>query len=325
MFQTVPEELIMVRSLITLRRLTITGIQNFVRNAWLSVAATAVMIVAISISLSSVILNVTARNAIRELSKDIKVSIYFQDEATEQGRNSLRAALEENPYVVDVEYVNRDKAQSRLKEQQDQGFVDQSLALLGAEALPESFDVSVNNLEKLEEVGDIARRDEFKDTVGQNSDDITLGKTRSKETIDRAASAQRIITLASIVAAALFAGVSVLIIFNTIRMAIFTRSEEINIMKLIGATPGYIRGPFIIESCLYGLIAGLASVAIVYSTVLSLGSRVADQREFMETYQLFTSGSTLLLMLVSAVFAGMLVAILSSTFAMEKYLRLKKW
>lgn len=315
----------MVRSLITLRRLTIAGIQNFVRNAWLSVAATAVMIVALTISLSAIILNVAARNAIRELSKDIKVSIYFQDEATEEGRNRLREALLANQYVVDVEYISRDKAQSRLKEQQDQGFVDQSLALLGSDALPESFDISVNNLEKLEEVGNIARQDEFKDTVGQNPDDITLGKTRSKETIDRAAGAQRIITIASIVAAGLFAGVSVLIIFNTIRMAIFTRSEEINIMKLIGATPGYIRGPFIIEACLYGLIAGLASVAVVYSTVLSLGSRVADQREFAETYQLFTSGTTLFIMVAGAVLAGILVAILSSAFAMEKYLRLKKW
>lgn len=315
----------MRRKLITFRRLAVAGIQNFVRNAWLSVAATAVMVVALTISLGAVLLNVTARNAIKELSKDIKVSIYFQDGVSEEQREKLRTALKENPAVVDVEYITREKAQARLKENQDQGFVDQSLALLGTEALPESFDVSVNDLQKLEEVGDIARRDEFKDIVGQNADDITLGKTRSKQTIDRAASAQRYITLGSIIAAGLFAGVSVLIIFNTIRMAIFTRSEEIKIMKLIGATPDYIRGPFIIESCMYGLIAGLAANAIVYAFILSVGNNVSSQREFAETYTLFTTPSVMVAMLIGAVLAGVLVAIVSSTLAMEKYLRLKKW
>ena len=315
----------MRRYFTTLRRLTKYGIQNFFRNAWLSIAATAVMIVAITITMSAVILNVTARNAIKELSKDIKVSIYFQDGVTESDREKLKKALQANAAVVQVDYISKDEAQKRLKNQQDQGFVDQTLALLGTDALPESFDVSVNNLDKLEEVGNIARGDEFKATVGQNSDDITLGKTRSKETIDRASGAQRIITLGSIVAAGLFAAVSVLIIFNTIRMAIYTRSEEIRIMKLIGATPFYIRGPFIVEASLYGIIAGLIGAIVTYSGVYSLGRRVADQREFIETYNFFTETRIIIMMVTGAVLAGVLVGILSSLFAMSKHLRLKRW
>jgi len=199
------------------------------------------------------------------------------------------------------------------------------MVFLGTDALPESFDVSVNDLDKLEEVGNIARGDEFKKIVGQNSDDITLGKTRSKETIDRASGAQRIITLGSIVAAGLFAGVSVLIIFNTIRMAIYTRSEEIRIMKLIGATPYYIRGPFIVEASLYGIIAGLLGSLVTYGGVYSLGRRVADQREFIETYDLFTDTRVIIIMVTGAVLAGVLVGIFSSLFAMSKHLRLKRW
>lgn len=311
--------------LTVVRRLSLAGIQNFIRNAWLSMAATAVMVVALTITLGAIMLNVTARNAIKELSKDIKISIYLQEDVTSSDRDKLRAALKANPNVVDVEYITREKAQQRLKEGQDQGFVDQSLALLGTDALPESFDVSVNDLSKLEEVGSIARDSAFKDIVGQNEDDITLGKTRSKQTIDRAAAFQKYITIGSIIAAALFAGVSILIIFNTIRMAIFTRSEEINIMKLIGATPDYIRGPFLIEACTYGLIAGVVSNVVLYSFILSVGQKVADQREFAETYQLFTSPSVMTAMLFGAALAGVLIGMLSSMLAMEKYLRLKKW
>ena len=120
---------------VTQSRLFKSGIQNFFRNAWLSIAATAVMVVAISISLGSVILNVTARNAIKELSKDIKVSIYLQEGVSEAERETLKADLMKNPAVVQVDYINHTTAQQRLKNQQDQGFVDQTLALLGADAL----------------------------------------------------------------------------------------------------------------------------------------------------------------------------------------------
>lgn len=310
---------------VTFSRLFKYGIQNFFRNAWLSIAASAVMIVAITITLSSVILNVTARNAIKELSKDIKVSIYFQEEVSESDREMLRSDLLKNDSVVQVDYITHEIAQKRLKDQQDQGFVDQTLALLGSDALPESFDVSVNNLDKLEEVGDIARQEKYNKIVGQSPDDITLGKTRSKETIKRASGAQRIITLGSIVAAGLFAAVSVLIIFNTIRMAIYTRSEEIKIMKLIGATPSYIRGPFIVEASLYGVIAGGVGSAITYLGVYSLGQRVSDQREFMETYKFFTDTKVIILMVSGALVTGILVGVISSGLAMVKHLRLKHW
>lgn len=315
----------MKRYFVTLGRLFKYGIQNFLRNAWLSIAATAVMVVAITITMSAVILNFSARNAIKELSKDIKVSIYFQDGVTEEDRETLRKALLDNKAVVQVDYISRTVAQQRLKDQQDQGFVDQTLALLGSDALPESFDVSVNNLDKLDEVGNIAKGEEFKKIVGQNPDDVTLGKTRSRETITRASAAQRIITLGSIVAAGLFAAVSVLIIFNTIRMAIYTRSEEIKIMKLIGATPSYIRGPFIVEASLYGVIAGILGSAITYAGVFSLGNKVADQREFIETYKFFTNEAIMAAMILGAILAGVLVGIISSGLAMEKHLRLKHW
>lgn len=90
----------MKRKLIIFRRLTVSGIQNFFRNSWLSIAATAVMIVALTIILGAILVNVTARNAIKELSKDIKVSIYFQDGVAEAQRDKLMTTLKENKAVV---------------------------------------------------------------------------------------------------------------------------------------------------------------------------------------------------------------------------------
>lgn len=310
------------RSMITFQRLTVVGCKNFVRNAWLSIAATAVMIVTIAIVLTAFVLNVTARNAITELSKNLKISIYLKDDAPSDVQSALRSALSDNEFVSSVEYVSKEKARESFVSsfQNDQSLLE-GLALIGGESLPASLEVSVTNVEQIEEIGNIAEDDRFDAAV----EEVSLGKTNVKSTIDRAAAAQRFVVRSSIVAASVFAMVSVLIIFNTIRMAIFTRSEEIRTMKLIGATPNYIRGPFIIEACLYGIISGLAANAIVYAGIVSLGGKLALQPEFSTTYTYFISTSTLAAMLFGGILAGVLVAMLSSILAMEKYLKLKRW
>ncbi len=312
----------MRRKLITLRRIFKAGIKNFFRNSWLSVAATAVMIVALVIMLIATILNVTANNAITELSKNLKVSVYLKDDAQKENIDKLRRTLVTNEYVADVTYTSKEDAQKAFTEsfQNDQKLLE-GLALVGSGTLPASFDVSVSNLSKIQQVGELAKANEFKDTV----DSVTLGKTDVKKTIDRAGAAQRFITLASVVSAAIFAGVSVLIIFNTIRMAIFTRAEEIRIMKLIGATPGYIRGPFLVEASMYGVIAGIVATSVVVAGVFGLGEKISNQAEFAETFQFFTSPTTIVGMYGAAIMAGILVGVISSMLAMEKHLKLKHW
>jgi cell division transport system permease protein len=312
----------MKRKMITFWRILKSGGKNFFRNAWLTIAATAVMVVALTIVLLAIVLNTTARNAIKELSKSLKVSIYLKDQVGEPERAKLERAIRTNPYVSNIQYISVEEARQKFSEsfQNDQNLLE-GLTLVGGEALPASLEVSVNNLDHINEVAEVAKSKEYEAIV----DSITLGKTDAKKTIDRAASAQRFIVTSSILAAGIFAAVSFLIIFNTIRMAIYTRSEEIRIMKLIGATPNYIRGPFLVEASLYGIVAGCIANAAVYSVILSIGSKVATQAEFAETYNFFVQPGTMFLLLLGAMIAGVLVAMISSMLAMERYLRLKHW
>lgn len=312
----------MRRKLITLRRIAIAGVKNFFRNSWLTVAATAVMVVALTIILMAVVLNVTARNAIGEMSKNLKVSIYIKDDAKTEVVAQLKRELTTNPYVAEVDYISKEQAQQQFSDsfQNDQKLLE-GLALIGGNTLPASFEVSVSNLSKINEVGEIPKQEVFKDVV----DDVTIGKTDVRKTIDRAAAAQRFITTASVIAAAIFAVVSMLIIFNTIRMAIFTRSEEIRIMKLIGATPGYIRGPFLVESSMYGVIAGVIATSVVLVAIFSLGSKVSTQAEFAATYTFFSDPKIIAAMYLGAILLGILVGVISSMLAMEKHLKLKDW
>ena len=312
----------MRRKLITLRRITIAGIKDFFRNSWLSVAAIAVMIVALVIILMTVVLNVTAQNAITELSKNLKISVYFKEDAKQEDIKKLQLTIDQNQYVAEISYISKEQAQKQFSEsfQNDQKLLE-GLALVGGNSLPASLEISVSDLSKIQAIGEIPKKNEYKSIV----DSVSLGKTDAKKTIDRAASAQRYITTTSLVAALIFAVVSMLIIFNTIRMAIFTRAEEIKIMKLIGATPGYIRGPFLIESSMYGIVAGVISASVVIGLIFSLGNKVSSQAEFSETYQFFTEFRVLFALYFGAILLGILVGVISSMFAMEKHLKLKHW
>ena len=305
-----------------IRRIFKTGFLNLFRNAWLTIAATAVMVVALTIISIAVVLNVTANNAIDELARDLKASVYLADGTSENERRILEAAITSLGFVEDIDYVTQDQARTDLAgDFNNDDDILQALALAGGDVLPASLRITVSDLERMPEIASLTERPEYANYV----DSVSLGQTDAQATIDKAASAQGFINTTSITAALVLAAVSIMIIFNTIRMAIYTRRDEIRIMKLIGATPAYIRGPFLVEASLYGVFAGVISNIIVYSIIVFLGGSIANQKEFTATYQFFTEGGTMFIMLFGAVMLGILIGAVSSMLAMERHLKLKHW
>ncbi len=306
----------------TTRRIIKTGFLNLFRNAWLTIAATAVMIVALTIIAIAVVLNVTANNAIDELARDLKASIYLVDDITESERNLLQSRATSLEYVESIDYVTQDQARVDLAgDFENDDDILQALALAGNDVLPASLRITVSDLERMPEIADFAALQENAPFI----DSVSLGQTDAQATIDKAASAQGFINTASIVAALTLSAVSIMIIFNTIRMAIYTRRDEVRIMKLIGATPGYIRGPFLVEASLYGVIAGIIATSGVYFMIFSLGGQVSNQKEFAQTYAFFTDTGIISVVLISLILLGILIGAVSSMLAMEKYLKLKHW
>ncbi|QQS65018.1 ABC transporter permease [Candidatus Saccharibacteria bacterium] len=311
-----------MKNLNTLRRVLSMGAKNLFRNSWLTIAAIAVMIVSLVIIQLAVVLNVTASNAINQIAKNLKAAVYLKDDVSDSDRQKLFSALKANNNVDSIEYISPEKAQKDLAGSfKNNEEILQAYALVGGGVLPASYKVSVKDLSRISEVQTVAEANEFRDIVSN----VSLGQTDAKKTIDRAAGAQKSITVGSIVAAGTLAIISIMIIFNTIRMAIFTRQEEIRIMKLIGATPNYIRGPFLVESALYGIIAGILANSIVYAMVVSIGAKVAEQAEFAATYQLFTKTSIMIAMLLGSILIGVMIGVFSSLLAMERHLKLKHW
>ncbi|PID31826.1 hypothetical protein CR970_03610 [Candidatus Saccharibacteria bacterium] len=311
----------MTRWLITQGRILKTGLQNLVRNITLAVAAIAVMVITLTIILFSVIANATLSNTVRQITDKIDVSVFLKDDIDAEQLDSLQADLRAMPNVKSVEYVSKEDALDIYKEQNKDN-VDLLLAISQTDnPLPASLKIKPNDPNKLEEIKQYLEQDNVKDL---QSDETSYSGDR-KEAIDKISAATQFFRQAGIVSVLVFAMVSMLIIFNTIRMAIFNRRDELMIMRLLGASSWFIRGPFVVETMLYGVISAILSVTLV--NVLFNVSASAFDASSLGILDIRYANNYFAehfwLILTTQLGIGILIGAVSSVIATRRYLKFK--
>lgn len=248
----------MNRKLITFTRIIKGGITNFIRNAWLAIAAIAVMVITLTIVLFSVIASATLTNTIDQITDRIDISVYLVDDLNDIKREELIGQIKGLENVQSVDYVSKEQALERYR-QQNQNNLDLLLAISQTDnPLPASLQIKPVNPDNIDPIKQFLEKPEIK---ALQSEETSYSGDR-KKAIDQIAQAAVFFRRAGAAGVLVFAVISMLIIFNTIRMAIFNRREELNIMRLLGASTVYIRGPFVVETVLYGIIAAIISVAL---------------------------------------------------------------
>ena len=307
------------RKLVTLERIVKTGAVNFVRNFTLSVAATAVMVVTLTIVLFSVIANATFNHQIDQITELIDISIYLKDDVKEDQRNDLINKLKELENVREVTYVSKEQAlEDYQKANQDN--LDLLLAISQTDnPLPATIQVKPNDPQRIEDIRNVIETPEIKQL---QSNETSYSGDR-KAAIDRITHATSFFTKAVVVGIVIFAIISMLIIFNTIQMAIFNRRDELQIMRLLGAEPYYIKGPFIVETMIYGIVAAVISLTLCNALFViqaeafdasSLGLLdIKYANQFYSDHFLVFLGMQLL--------AGMAIGAISAMIATRRYLK----
>jgi len=219
----------------------------------------AVMVITLTIVLFSVIINATFANTVQQITDKIDISVYLKDSVNAQQLEDLISDLKSNQNVKSVDYVSKDKALELYKEQ-NADKVDLLVAISQTDnPLPASLQIKPNDPDKIEQIKTFLETPAVKNL---QSDETSYSGDR-KKAIDKISQATKFFREAGLVGVLIFMFVSMLIIFNTIRMAIFNRREELTIMRLLGASSSYIRGPFIVETILYGIISAVISIAAV--------------------------------------------------------------
>ena len=306
--------------MITFWRIIQAGGRNFMRNAWLSTAATAVMTVTLSIVVISFISNSALTSTIKGVTDKIDVSIFLKGDVTPEQADTFKKSLETSSNVASVKYLDVVAAAAAFREQnKNNPDALKALDLAGAQStLPPSLQIKAKDPNHLDDIIAVVDKPENQALLDPKAPPTYTGKR--KNTIDRIISFSNFFKSTGLVASAIFVIISTLIIFNTIRMAIFTRRDEIEIMKLVGATKAFIRGPFIIEAALYGIIGAVIATALSYVLLLGGGPKlssyvdVTSTIDFFRTYPLLVIGVEMLI--------GIVIGIFSSLLAMTRYLKL---
>lgn len=296
------------------------GVNNFSRNAWLTIAATAVM----TITLLIVFITVAARNVLSdsvvEISKNVDMSIYLKTDTTEKQASAIMSDLRKLSNVREVSYVSAADARAQ-QAQQNKGNLEMLNAINQAtNKLPATIRVSLIDINDTSQLDTFVKNNtKLKEVIDPNRTPSFAGSRRSAiQNIGKWTDfAQRIGLGASVV----FIAISSLIVFNTIRMAIFNRKEEIQMMKLIGADRSFIRGPFVVEAIVYGFIAAVIAtglgIGILYASASGLeqaGVAVKPTIDFLTTYIGFV--------ILGMVGLGALVGTVSSLLATHRYLKI---
>jgi cell division transport system permease protein len=312
----------MDRKLITLWRIFHTGIVNFMRNITLAVAAMAVMVVTLTIVLLSVIGNAAFENTIAQITEKISVSAYLTDEATEAQAQQLVADLKRSPVVAKVVYLNKDQALQAYADQNQGNPNLLTAALQAGNPIPATIQIYPKDLNQIQAIKDLLTTPERKKLQVAESPSYNGDR---KEAIDNITHATNVLRKIGVVTVAVFAVICALIIFNTIQMAIFNRRDEITIMRLLGASTSYIRGPFVVESVIYGLLAGILSVLIVNSAFIA--SSTALQASSLGLLDINYANEffeqNFLKLLAMQIAIGIIIGAVSSVIATRRYLKFK--
>lgn len=311
----------MKRKFITLGRIIRTGMINFVRNAWLAIAAMAIMVVTLTIILFSIIVNATFGNTVDQITNKINISVYLKDSVTKDQTNNLLKELKALPNAESVTYLSKEQALESYK-QQNAGNTQLLQAISETDnPLPATIRVKPKDLNR---IGDIKTFLEKHSVQALQSDQPSYSGDR-KAAIDKITHATNILQRAGLGAVILFALISVLIIFNTIQMAIFNRRDELQIMRLLGASTWYIRGPFVVESIIYGILSAVISILIANALFITASSSLQATSlgllDINYSQEYFDKHYWVLLTLQLAL--GILIGAASSVIATRRYLKFK--
>lgn len=306
----------------TLKRIIKAGFISFWRNGSVSLSAVFVMIVALFMIASTLLITAFLGTALKDLQDKIDINIYMNTDAPETAILDLKKQLEGLPEVKMVDYISREQALADFQTRhQNDHRIMQALDEIGNNPLPATLTVKSREPSQYEGIANFL----------SNKSELTAGGTPSivskvnyndnKVAIDRLAKLIDGVKKLGSIITAMMVGISVLITFNTIRLAIFIARDEIGVMRLVGGSREYIRGPFVVEGILYGLVAAFLTLLIFYPITYWLKNTTQVFYGGVDLLHYFVANFVQIFLII--VFSGVALGAVSSYLAVRKYLKSK--
>jgi cell division transport system permease protein len=300
------------------KRIIRTGFVNFWRDGFVSLSAVLIMTVTLLVVGGLLFSSALLTTTLQSVESKIDVSVYFIPTATQSDEAALQNKLEALPEVASVQFVSASDtlADFTARNQNDETTL-QALDEVGGNPFGDSLAITAKDPSQYQDIAD------FLNNAGTLSDGTNIidkvNYAENQAAIDTLSAiivGSREIGLALILALAL---ISIIIIFNTIRLAIYIARDEIAVMRLVGASNRYVRGPFIVTGMMYGVVAGVITLILLYPITLWISSVTSTFFSGWSPFGYYLSDFAKIFLVIIG--SGIVLGAFSSYLAVRKYLK----
>ena len=300
-----------------LKRIVKAGFVNFARSGVVSWAAVLIVTITLSVIITIILLNATLHSSLNQIKDKVDVTIYFVVDAPENKILSLKNSLETLPEVDKISYINAMEALKLFRERHKNDYPTiAALDEIKDNPLGGYLNVKAKEVSQYESIANFMKGANML-VLGTTSIIDKVNYNQNKTVIERLNNiikgAQRLgflVTLILII-------VSIIITFNTIRLTIFISKEEIGVMRLVGASKMRVRGPFMVEGAIYGIVATILTLLIFWPVTVYLGDNMTNFLG-LNMYEYYVSN--LFQIFIIILLSGVLLGMISSFIAIRKYL-----
>lgn len=302
---------------INLKRIFKSGFISFCRNAFVSLSSILIMVVTLFLIGSIIFSGALLKSSLQVIRDKVDVNVYFTTTAPEAEILSFKKEIESLPEVEKVEYISREKSLENFRARHENDQITlQALDELNDNPLGAVLNVKAKDTSDYEAIANYLNQQNISRTDGSIIDKINY--FQNKEAIDRLNMLIDSGEKVGLVLAIVFALISILITFNTIRLAIFTAKDEISVMQLVGANYMYIKGPFMVVGILYGITAGILTLILFYPLTFWMNryTETFFAGNGIFTYYIHNFGQLFIIIMAS----GIAIGAISSFLAVRRYL-----
>ena len=299
------------------------GTKGFGRNIWLSTAATVVMAITLIILFITIVASVILTNTAEMMKDKIDITVYFKPNTSAEILEQLTDTMKQDSNIKSVETSTSEEEYEKFLQENANSdevlnILDEEMKALMIGKMQSTMRIKVYNVDDLSSIKTIVEDDELFKKYTDKEKVPTYDVNQAE--IATITSWAKIARTGGIILAAVFLVISILIIFSTIRMAIFSRREEIYMMKLVGADKSFIRGPFLVEAEICGIIAGVAAATISYFGFKFLSPRLMGYGIDVGSINNILESNKLILVFLAFIASGILIGRISARLAVSKYL-----
>lgn len=258
-------------------------------------------------------------NMVGSVEDKVTIQAFLSDDANQDDVDALQKAIEGWADVESVTYKSKDEAleeyRNTMSNKNAAAAVD---ALDGQNPVPASLVIKLTDPQQVSSVADKLIADADFQAVCDDPDNPAASVQYGQETVERLFSVTNYIRIIAIVLVILLTFVAFVFINNTIRLAISARRREIAIMRLVGASNGFIRGPFVMEGALEALIGALLAIGVLQLGISFLLPKIEESLQFLA---ISLDQGVVLATYGLLIVVGVLIGLLGSAIAMRRYLK----